>query len=347
MLHSTSTAPTNTTLTSKGLLFLTYALLFSCIFNLYGCVSIDLGGNYSSPLQREILVNGNNNKRIALIDVSGIISSQGGRSMLGSSPSTVEHMVMQLRAAAASDDIKAVVIKINSPGGGVTASDIIYQEIMNFKQHSGKKVIAIMMDVAASGGYYIALPADHIVAHPSTVTGSVGVIMAAPNFTKLMDKIGVEFMVYKSGENKDAGSPFRTPSESDKELMRGLNTDMAKRFHSLVEKHRTITSANMDLIKTARVFTGNKAKEIGLVDEVGYLSDGLNKACELINDSAKKTAHKPCEVIAFRYTHNANDTVYHSSAQAQAQTPALVAMPSILKPLDIKPGHYYLWPAGI
>ena len=316
-------------------------LVLTLLSVLPACINLDLGANYTTPFHRQVLIEGDSKKSIAVIDVDGVISTQGSRSFFGRSLSTVEHVAMQLRAAARDKKVKTVLIKVNSPGGGITASDIIYQEILEFKRISNKKVVTAMMDVAASGGYYIALPSDLIIAHPSSITGSVGVIMVRPNVTKLMDKIGLDYVVYKSGESKDAGSPYREPTQSDIALMKNLNVEMAGMFHGLVQKHRKLNQVNMDQVKTARIFTGIDAQKIGLVDKVGYLSDAIAEACKL----AGGYVNEQCEVIAYRRRKNANDTVYHSNDSIA--TEVLVSLPDMLNSLKLKPGHYYLWPAGI
>ncbi len=147
---------------------------------------------------------------------------------------------MQLKKAEDDQQIKGVLLKINSPGGGVTSSDILYRELMAFKERTGKKIFVQMMDVAASGGYYISLAADHIQAHPTTVTGSVGVITMTADVSELMEKVGVEMHVYKSGINKDMGSPFKSPSPADREVFDKMVSQLAERFYRLVAEHRRL-----------------------------------------------------------------------------------------------------------
>ena len=134
----------------------------------------------------------------------------------------------------ADKDVRAVVLRINSPGGGVTATDLMYGEVLRFRAQTGKPVIAAMLDVAASGGYYLACAADTIYAQPTTVTGSIGVIMMAPEFAGTMQKIGVRVNVIKSGEMKDMGSPFREMNEQDRAVLQGLIDGMYARFLDVV-----------------------------------------------------------------------------------------------------------------
>ena len=141
--------------------------------------------------------------------------------------------------------MKAILLKVASPGGTVTASDLLYHEIMAFKERKKIKIIVMMMSTAASGGYYVSLPADVIYAHPTTITGSIGVIFMRPTVTTLMDKIGVTVEINKTGKNKDMGSPYRTASPDEKEMFSGLIDKMGKRFLTLVSQHRKIDQSQL------------------------------------------------------------------------------------------------------
>src|SRR5215510_9129204 len=202
---------------------------------LVGCsvVSIDLTPRIR-PLEEET-VEGKGDAKILLMDVSGFISDDTGGSTLtiGSPPPRVPLLVRvreELEKAAGDDKVKAVIVRINSPGGTVTASDIIFRELSSYKRKAGVPVIAVMMDVAASGGYYIALAADTLIAHPTTVTGSIGVIMISLNAEGLMQKIGVSANAIKSGERKDMGSPFRALTPDERAIFQGVIDDLQRQF---------------------------------------------------------------------------------------------------------------------
>ena len=161
-------------------------------------------------------------KKVALVDVDGVLQNARPRSMLGSTDDNpVSVFADKLKQAADDDNVKAVVLRINSPGGTVTASDVMYREVIRFRERTGKPVIAAMMDVAASGGYYIACAADRVYAHPTSVTGSIGVVMLLPDVSGTMNRIGMQMNVIKSGRMKDAGSMFRQMSEQDRDAAFG------------------------------------------------------------------------------------------------------------------------------
>ncbi len=188
-----------------GIFILAIAALFTCS----SCVKhqVTFFSETTEPL-KEYTLQGTGKEKILMIPVKGAISDSSKDLFLSRKPSMVQTIVSQLCKAEKDKDIKAVILEIDSPGGSVTASDMLYHEIVRFKERSGVKLAAVMMGVAASGGYYIALPADFILVHPTSITGSIGVIFLRPNLSGLMGKIGLEVEVDKLGKNKDMGSPF-------------------------------------------------------------------------------------------------------------------------------------------
>ncbi len=176
------------------------------LFLLPGCApKIKLFAATSTEPLKEFVVEGEGEGKLALIHLTGFLMDQPRPGLLRPTPSQVQELVSALKLASLDVEVKGVVLAINSPGGTTTASDILYHEIMEFKRRTGKKVVVAMFDVAASGGYYAALPADWILAHPTTITGSVGVIFMRPKLHGLFDKIGVDVEVSKSGVDKDMG----------------------------------------------------------------------------------------------------------------------------------------------
>ncbi|TAL26890.1 MAG: signal peptide peptidase SppA [Nitrospirae bacterium] len=176
--------------------------------------------------------------------------------------------------------VKAIVLRVDSPGGAVAPSQEIYEEVK--KATAKKKVIVSMGSVAASGGYYISAPADRIIANPGTLTGSIGVIMEIPNIEGLMDKIGVKSEVIKSGRHKDLASVFRKMGKEERAILQGVLDDVHDQFIKAVSEGRK--NMQFDDIKDladGRVFTGRQALEIGLVDELGSLEDAINVAAKL------------------------------------------------------------------
>ena len=205
-------------------------------------------------------------EKVALINVSGIIIDSSG-------------VVEELKEHAKNSSIKAIVIRVNSPGGAVAPSQEIYQEILKVKEK--KKVVVSMGSVAASGGYYIAAAADKIVANAGTLTGSIGVIMEIPNVKGLMEKIGIEAQVIKSGKHKDIASVFKSLSPEEKEILQSVLDDVHDQFIQAVSDGRGMDYEDAKKIADGRIFTGRMAKEFGLVDELGSLEDAIALAGQL------------------------------------------------------------------
>jgi protease-4 len=306
-----------------------------------GCVSTrGIFEPESSPL-KEYTLQGSGKEKVLLVPIDGFISDMRNEGFLQSSPSMLQEVVAALRKAARDKAVRAVVLKIDSPGGTVTASDLLYEEIREFGEKTGVTIVVSMMSVAASGGYYIALPADHIVAHPTTVTGSVGVLFVQPKVAGLMDKIGVEVEVSKSGEMKDMGSPYRQSTEEETRIMEGLTEKLGKRFIDLVAEHRKLDGDRLKEVASARVYLAGDALELGLVDSLGAPKDAIAKAKEL--------ARIPNEsrVIVYRRKSYADDNLYNTAVSAfQTGKGALVdfGLPDPL--FRLKAGFYYLWIPG-
>jgi protease IV len=319
----------------------TIAVSIACIM-IAGCVApnVKLFTDATDPL-KEYVLEGEAKEKILIISIKGVITDLSKKGMLQSEPSMVQDIVSQLRLAEKDPDIKAVVFTIDSPGGSVTASDILYHEIMKYKEKTGAKVTAVLMNVAASGGYYVALPADRIFAHPTSITGSIGVIFLRPKVYGLMEKIGVDVAVSTSGQNKDMGSPFREATEEEKEIFQTLTDSLGSRFSDLVLKHRQIDPEKFEEICSARIYLAQEAKDRGLVDEVGYVGDALTKT--------KNMAGVPedAKVVVFRRNEYPNDNIYNTQTQLSGSSSPLVNLG--LPDLEIfsQPGFYYLWPAGL
>ncbi len=307
------------------------------------CAGINIRvSSRSEQSLKEYTLEGRGREKVLVIPVRGLLSDASERGLLANRPSIVEEIVAELRKAQKDRNIKAVLLEINSPGGSTTASDILYHEIQRFKELTNAKVVAAFMDVAASGGYYIALPADLIVAHPTAVTGSIGVVMITPKVAGLMDKIGVAVEVNKSGSEKDIGSPFRASTPEEQRILQELIAGLGSRFLSLVAKHRGMDSAALAGISTARIYGSEEALSLRLVDRIGYLDDALLGAKRLagIPDDAK--------VIAYRRTKYPNDNVYNpSTSWDQGAGLSLIDL-RIQEILPIlAPGFYYLWMPGM
>lgn len=189
--------------------------------------------------------------------------------------------VQELKHFAEDPLVKAIVVRIDSPGGGVAPSQEIYNAVKRVRREKNKTVIASMGTVAASGGYYIAVATDRILANPGTLTGSIGVIMQLANFQDLLQKVGVKNIVVKSGKFKDVGSPFRPMREEDRQVLQLVMDDVHRQFIDAVAEGRSLDSAEVEQLADGRVFTGQQAKSILLIDEIGDLHDAIKLAGEL------------------------------------------------------------------
>jgi protease-4 len=218
--------------------------------------------------------------KIVLIDVEGVLMNARSSGLFGSGDNPVSLFRERLDAAACDSRVKAVVLRINSPGGGVTASDIMYQDLQRFREETGKPVVACLMDVAASGGYYLAMGCDRVYAHPTTVTGSIGVIMSLYNAHGLLQMVGVKSDPIKSGPNKDIGNPGRAMTAEERAILQGMVSSFYEQFVEVVAQGRKhcLTVERVRALADGRVYTGVEAKKLGLVDEVGYLEDALTCA---------------------------------------------------------------------
>lgn len=194
-------------------------------------------------------------------------------------------IVDEIKEHAKDHSIKAIILRIDSPGGAVGPSQEIYDEVK--KASAEKHIVVSMGSVAASGGYYIASPADMIFANPGTLTGSIGVIMEIPNLEGLMTKIGVRTEVIKSGRHKDMASAFRKMEKEDRELLQGVLDNVHEQFIRAVAEGRKLSVDGIRPIADGRIFTGEQAKGLRLVDELGTLEDAIGKAAELAGISGE------------------------------------------------------------
>ncbi len=300
----------------------------------------NLFSNAQEPL-KEFTLEGTGTDKILLIPINGIISDSPKKGVISSSPSIVEQVVSQLHKAEKNGDIKAVLFKIDSPGGSITASDMLYHEIMLFKERTKAKIVFSMTDLATSGAYYIALPADSIIAHPTTITGSVGVIFLQPKVTGLMDKIGLVVDVKKFGRYKDMGSPLRNNTEEEQKLMQQSVDVFGERFRNLVQKHRQMGKQSLDEVATARVFLADEALKIGLVDKIGYLRDAVQETKTIANLAEN------ARVVMFRREEAADINYYNSGAVASAAWNISVINLELPEVINFRTGFYYFWPGAI
>lgn len=281
-------------------------------------------------------------RKIAMIDIDGVLRNSRSTSLIGTiGEQPVALLQEKLDAAAEDRAVRAVMLRINSPGGSVTASDLMYEQIRAFREKTGKPVIAHMMDVAASGGYYIACAADRITAQPTTVTGSIGVIAILPEISGTLRKIGANVNVIKSGAMKDAGSFFRTMNDEDRAVFQGLIDSMYGRFVDVVCASRTgLTRERVRELADGRVYYARAALEAGLIDEIGTLRDAIAAAKKAAGLEDRKVV-----VVQYARSHAYRPNIFAETPAAPAQVNLVnIQAPEWLS--GSSPEFLYLWAPG-
>ena len=303
----------------KTLAFLLLPLLATGCFN----IEVGLGGGRATYAEKVIDHDPDAKAKIAILDVEGVLSSDQEDSIFHSADSQVVAMVEKLKIVEADPDVKAVILRIDTPGGDVTTSDILYNELLAFKTRTRLPVVAAFMGIAASGGYYLASASDEIVAHPTTVTGSIGVISMHVSLSGLLEKIGVKVEALKSGANKDIGSPFRAMTDDDRKLLQTLVDQFYGRFVEVVAQGRKgkLTEAQVKALADGRVFTAQQALDAKLVDRIGYLNDAIDAAKARAKESKVKLvmySRRPRK-LENAYSATATTPAFESSDLAQAR----------------------------
>lgn len=248
---------------------------------LAGCAFVKVNvASEPAPVEEQV-VGGAGRAKIAVVDLSGIISlGRLGLERFSKQPPLVSRLKEELTAALQDDDVVGLVVRVNSPGGSVTASDILYHELEQFGRSKGA-VVACIMDKGFSGGYYAALAAREIYAHPTSVVGGVGVISFKITLETMLQKWGVEIDAVQSGPLKDFWSPLRQSRPEEVALMQGITDRLQARFLGLVRERRRLSPATLEQVATGRVYAADEALEMGLVDRLGYLEDAIARAREL------------------------------------------------------------------
>lgn len=311
------------------ILILAGLMLAACTANFH----LDFLGKEN--LEEVVLVPGAAKEKILVIDVEGMINSLAAQGSLSREGDVLSRVYYRLERAAADPLVKGVILRLETPGGEVTASDILYHEILRFKEKTGRPVVGLMMSLAASGGYYIASACDSVIAHPSTLTGSIGVISIFPSVETLFDKIGVKMTIIKSGGMKDSGSPFRAMTEEEKKSFQGIIDEYYEDFLNAVLKGRKgrLTSDELRPIADGRVYTAKQALKLKLIDDIGYFDNALQKTLSL-------ASLKSAKVVAYTYYPKSKTNIYAAS---------LVEAPLLEKKSlenwlpQLRTGFYYLW----
>jgi len=204
-------------------------------------------------------------KRVGIVEINGVIDES-------------ESVLRQIKTFREDESVRAVVVRVNSPGGAVAPSQEIYAGLLKFKEETEKPVVASMSSVAASGGYYIACAADSILALPGSLTGSIGVLLEFPDLHEVLKKVGIGFEVIKSAEHKDIGSPFRRITEKEREILQEMVDDVFDQFIGVVSSGRALSRDSVLAFADGRIFSGRQAYHLGLVDRTGDFQDAIDTA---------------------------------------------------------------------
>lgn len=302
---------------------------------LAGCV-LDVGPFRGPEPLREKRVLGESGPKIAMIEVIGLIQQGERSSALGIvRPSLVSRTVEALKLAEKDDDVAAVLLRVNSPGGTVSASETLYHELVRWKEKTRRPVIAYFDGLAASGGYYVAMASDEIYAHPTAITGSIGVILSGINVAGLMERFGIEDQTFTSGPFKDTGSPLREMRPDERAHFESLVDDLFERFREVVDDGRpALSTERVSELADGRIFTARQAAELGLVDHIGHLDDAVFAIEQRLDVSESR-------LVVYQPPSEYRDNVYTKNG-------INVQMVDIdLWPLErgsLEPGFYYLWP---
>ena len=321
---------------------LTLLLLATAAATLTGCISFDLDSLLRNELEEITLEKPprSTDDKILVIDIGGMIGSGDGGWFVGRVCSPA-HVKAVLKHAEADEDVKALLLRIDSPGGRVTETDLIYHEIREYAERTGVPVYAAIVTLGCSGGYYIAMAADKVYAEPTAVTGSIGVMMILPKFKGLAGKIGYEHEIIKSGAMKDMGNPLRDMSDEERDVMQNVVDSLHTRFVDIVAENRK-TLGDRDRLKEladGRIYTADQAKEAGLIDAVCHV-DGV------LADLRKQAGLERARVVMYAYSDNP-DTNLYSPAKSDPGLPAPlvnVSLPDL--PLSNTAGFFYLWMPG-
>jgi protease-4 len=290
------------------------------------------GGPTVPAVYEEEWVAGDGPAVIAVVPVEGTIAP-ADNTLGGTQPTTTpEGLTDALRQAGQDTNVVAVVLEINSPGGGVTASDEMHQSILDFEENTGKPVVVSMGDTAASGGYYISTAADRIFAHETTLTGSLGVIILLPNFAEAADKYGIKRVVIKSGKYKDMGSAFREMTPDEREIFQSIVDDLYSEFVEVISEGRGIPEERVREIADGRIYSGVQAKKLGLVDSLGELDDAAATAGRLAG--AKDTT-----LVRYVQQPSFTDTLLARLAPGRSQAEQIMHAAG----LNLEPKPYYLY----
>jgi protease-4 len=295
-------------------------------------ILVATSGPTAPALYDEEYVSGDGPDKVVVVPIEGVIAPADD-TLGGVLPtSTPEGLTDALRQAGSDPSVVAVVLEIDSPGGGVTASDEMHQSVLDFEENTGEPVVVSMQDVTASGGYYISTAADRIVANKTTLTGSLGVIFEITNFAEAADKYGIKQVVIKSGKYKDIGSAFREMTPEERDIFQSIVDDSYAQFVDVISEGRDIPKDRVREIADGRVYSGLQAKKLGLIDSFG----GLDEASAIAGNLAGTS-----DTTVVRYVQQASFTDRLLARLAPEKPQAEQIMDAA--GLNLEPKPYYLY----
>jgi protease-4 len=263
---------------------------------------------------QEQIVSGTGTERVVIIEVSGTIGMDDAGSFFATQL-THDQLLSQIRQAREDEQVKAVVLRVESPGGGVVASNELHRALQDLRE-AGKHLVISMGNTAASGGYYIATAGERIYANPDTLTGSLGVIMSLTNVEETYDKLGLRQFTYKSGELKDIGSPFHEPTPKEEAILQSIIDQAYQGFVDVIVEGRNLPREEVLEIADGRIYTGQQALELGLIDEFGNREDAVEGAKEL-------AGLEEARVVRYTRTGTLRDLLLATTERLQSQSDPL------------------------
>lgn len=274
-------------------------LCFSVLANFGLLVGLAVVGGGSAPVRleaedefpnlKEVWSYGRGAVKVARIPVIGVIMRDGEDGFFGVGPDPVEAVLRQIRSAQNDNAVKAILLEVDSPGGAITPTDEIYRALSEFKASArGRKVVVLVQGMAASGGYYVAMPSDWIIAEPTALIGSISVIIQTLNWKGLSDKIGIQDVTIKSGKNKDLLNPFREVNPEQLAMFQAVVDNLHQHFVDIVKRGRSLDEAALQEISDGRVYSAAEAKQRHMIDQTGYWSDAVAKTAQLLGQASVK-----------------------------------------------------------
>lgn len=282
------------------------------------------------PRLTEVWSYGRGTAKVIRIPVQGVIMREQEGGLFDVPVDRVEGILAQIRAAKNDDDVQGIMLEVDSPGGGVTPSDEIYAALKDFKESDDKRrILVFMRDLAASGGYYVAMAGDWLLAEPTTIVGSIGVLMGSFNAKGLAEKVGIRDVTIKSGRNKDMLNPLADIDTNQVALLQAMIDSTYERFFGIVKENRQIKEATLRELADGRVFDAPHALKLKLVDQIGYWDDAVDKMAELLGE-------KDVKIVRYEMRVNILDRLLG----AEARMPAL-SLEGLRE--AARPKMQYLW----